>query len=74
MSLLALLLSDMKIASFNVQRFGQAKIDDKDVRKTLVKVKHVVKNIGIVEAQLTIRWVISAKTLHSKRSLTIARV
>lgn len=74
MSLLALLLSDMKIASFNVQRFGLAKVSKRDVLSTLVKVKHVVKNIGIVEAQLSIRWVISAKTLHSKRSLMIARV
>ncbi|XP_036960809.1 deoxyribonuclease gamma-like isoform X2 [Acanthopagrus latus] len=32
------LLSDMKIASFNVQRFGMAKVSDPDVLSTLVKI------------------------------------
>lgn len=31
----------MKIASFNVQRFGLAKVSDPEVLSTLVKVKHV---------------------------------
>lgn len=30
----------MKIASFNVQRFGLAKVSDPDVLSTLVKVKY----------------------------------
>ncbi|KAM8754208.1 deoxyribonuclease gamma-like isoform 2-T2 [Acanthopagrus schlegelii] len=33
-----MLLSDMKIASFNVQRFGLAKVSDPDVLSTLVKI------------------------------------
>lgn len=37
MSLLA--LADMRIASFNVQRFGLMKVSDPDVVSTLVKVK-----------------------------------
>lgn len=39
MPLLAPLLSDMKIASFNVQRFGLKKVSDPAVVSTLVKVK-----------------------------------
>ncbi|XP_078026077.1 deoxyribonuclease-1-like [Epinephelus lanceolatus] len=38
MSLSALLLSDMKIAAFNVQRFGVTKVADPDVLSTLVKI------------------------------------
>lgn len=30
----------MKIAAFNVQRFGLVKVNDSDVLSTLVKVKH----------------------------------
>lgn len=38
--LFSVLLSDMKIASFNAQRFGVTKLSDPDVLSTLIKVKH----------------------------------
>ena len=45
------LVSGMKIASFNVQRFGVAKVSDPDVLSTLVKVKRVFIGCGIVNCE-----------------------
>lgn len=55
MPLLAPLLSDMKIASFNVQRFGLKKVSDPAVVSTLVKVKQPKRKALCL---------VSAKILH----------